>query len=178
MSVADFNMSVLECTTLPNMLLTWFFARSRVVPPREGDLEITENLIARFTKDLSDKSIYVSAITGSWGYRFSTLIEPFDEHHRRRQGIKTTILASETLYSPESILTFTEVLMRSLRKSAEAGGSAEALVATKRIYFGVGGGVEEFHKVLAEHGGKATEVWKSKGEGVGRVILKVVDAQP
>ena len=49
-----------------------------------------------------------------------------------------------------------------------------ALIAAKRVYFGVGGGVDEFLRVLGEMGGRGKVVWETGPEsGVGRVILEV-----
>ena len=48
----------------------------------------------------------------------------------------------------------------------------EILVAAKSFYFGVGGGVKQFEKVLDQHCLKYQTVDKHK-DGVGREILKV-----
>lgn len=64
--------------------------------------------------------------------------------------------------------------MGTLRATETAHRRATALIAAKRVYFGVGGGVDEFVKVLSEFGGRATCVWESEGPGVERVILEVV----
>ena len=47
------------------------------------------------------------------------------------------------------------------------------MVAAKKVYFGVGGGIDEFLKVLNELGGKGAMVWESKDEGVSRVIVEI-----
>ena len=137
----------------------------------KGDLEVTSELRSRFLENLVAKNIYVSGVSGSWGQDFSKLTQRF-EATEDRQDIRTLILASETIYSPSSIRAFTEVLMESLMEPENAG--AMALVAAKRIYFGVGGGVDEFMQVLKEMGGKGSLIRETEGAGVGRVILKVV----
>jgi len=83
------------------------------------------------------------------------------------------VLASETIYSLATLSSFVETLLSVLQTSIAGGTSAVGLVAAKKVYFGVGGGVDEFVRVLAEHDGKANVVWESKGAGVGRVILEV-----
>lgn len=166
-------MSVLESTTVPNLLLTWYFARSLSIPPKEGDLEVTESLLSGFLKDLSGTAICLTGISGSWGEAFCQLVKPFGDSHNRG-STEVFFLASETIYSPPSIRPFTEVLMRTLNVTKNAGKRATALIAAKRVYFGVGGGVNEFLKVLEEYHGRAAFVWESPGPGVGRVILEVV----
>lgn len=100
------------------------------------------------------------------------------------------MLASETIYSPGSIAVFTETLLDLLSlppgsKSPALGSTANAaaspaaapraLVAAKRVYFGVGGGVDEFLTALSSTDGVAREVWATEGEGagVGRVVIEV-----
>ena len=172
LSVADYNLSVLENATLPNLLLTWYFVQSVAVAEPAGDLEITPDLLSRFVKDLSDKDIYISGISGTWSKAFTDLLVPFRDSPRRSQ-IETVFLASETIYSPNSIQAFTQVLLKALRSAEETHGRGIALVAAKRIYFGVGGGVDEFLRVLNELGGKGATAWESKDNGVGRVIMEV-----
>ena len=140
--------------------------------PREGDLDITPSLLAHFQKDLSDMSIYLKGLSGSWGDDFCRLLNLHNDS-MLGENIEILLLASETIYSPSSIAPFTEVLMRTLRGAESAGGKAVALVAAKRVYFGVGGGVDEFLRVLKNISGKANAVWESAGPGIGRVILEV-----
>ena len=175
LSVADYNLSVLENATLPNLLLTWYFVQSAAVPEPAGDLAITPELLSRFVKDLSDKFIYISGISGTWSKEFADLLVPFQDSQRRSQ-IETVFLASETIYSPNSIYAFTQVLLKALRSAEETHGRGRALVAAKKVYFGVGGGVDEFLKVLSELGGKGVTAWESEENGVGRVIMEVQKA--
>ena len=172
LSVADYNLSVLESATLPNILLTWYFAQSLAVLEPAGDLEITAELLSRFVKDLSDRAIYIRCISGAWSEAFTDLLEPFQDFQRQSQ-LDTIFLGSETIYSPDSIHAFTQVLLKALKSAEETHGRGRALVAAKRIYFGVGGGVDEFLKVVSELGGKGTTAWEAKEGGVGRVILEV-----
>ena len=173
LSLADFNKSVLELSTAPNLLLTWYFARAEVAPPLEGDLEITPALLDRFISDLSAYRIKISFLSGSWGSAFSDCLKYFNGP-QLRPGMKTEFLASETIYSPASIHTFTEMLVKALENADKNGGCAKAFVAAKRIYFGVGGGVDEFVKSVQEFGCSAGEVWKRDPPGVAMVILDVV----
>ena len=172
LTLADYNQSVLELATIPNLLLTWHFARSSVASAPVGDLEITPDLLCRFLDDLSSKNIYVSGISGAWNHAFNDLVRPFDYVPRER-ATETIVLASETIYSPASIRDFSDTLLSVLGQGKSSSGTAIALVAAKRIYFGVGGGVDEFLKVLEGLGGVARTVWETEDTGVGRVIMQV-----
>lgn len=86
---------------------------------------------------------------------------------------QTLVLASETIYSPDTIPAFASTLFHLLTTAVRCGGRARAFVAAKRFYFGVGGGVDDFMAVLPGIGLRASVVWESGGEGPGRVILEV-----
>ena len=172
LTFADYNQSVLELATIPNLLLTWHFARSWVAPPPVGDLEITQDLLSRFLSDLSSKKIHVSGISGAWNHAFIDLVRPFD-HLQQRRATETIVLASETIYSPASIRAFSDTLLSVLVRGKASGGTAIAFVAAKRMYFGVGGGVDEFLRILEELGGGAKMVWETEDTCVGRVIMQV-----
>jgi protein-histidine N-methyltransferase len=73
------------------------------------------------------------------------------------------ILSSEGIYSPASLPQFTSVLVTCLR--------GQALVASKKVYFGVGGGVTEFLTELAKHNRTGSIVWE--GGQVTRVIIQI-----
>ncbi|KAL2036850.1 hypothetical protein N7G274_010393 [Stereocaulon virgatum] len=173
LTIADFNQSVLELATTPNILLTWYFARAEVAPPLEGDLDITPDLLNRFTRDLSAFRINISFLSGSWGSAFSHCLNNIVKSSIKPKS-QTEILASETIYSPDSIHAFTEVLVNALRNAASYGGCAKAFVAAKRFYFGVGGGVDEFIQGAREFGCDVGEVWKREPPGIATVILDVV----
>ena len=172
LTIADYNQSVLELATIPNLLLTWHFARSWVAAPPVGDLEITPDLLSRFISDLSLKNIHVSGISGAWNHAFNNLVKPF-EHLQGGRATETIVLASETIYSPASIRAFCDILLLVLGHGHAFGGTSIAFIAAKRIYFGVGGGIDEFLRILEELGGEAKMVWETEDTGVGRVIMQV-----
>ncbi|PGH35206.1 hypothetical protein GX50_01902 [[Emmonsia] crescens] len=128
------------------------------------------------------------------------------------RGTNLLILASETIYSPASLRAFSETLLALLRRGDELGfasaststsalplepvagpavtdknaspkSKTKALIAAKKVYFGVGGGVDEFLGVMRDVGrreGKAgdddffvKERVEVRDEGVGRVVLEV-----
>ena len=86
---------------------------------------------------------------------------------------KVLILASETIYSPVSLPVFTRTLLDILGQGYRRG---KALVAAKKVYFGVGGGVAEFETELRSQKGEARVVLDVEA-GVGRVVLDVKPAQ-
>ncbi|TFY53690.1 hypothetical protein EVJ58_g9314 [Rhodofomes roseus] len=123
----------------------------------------------------------------------------------RAGGPFDIVLTSETIYRPESL----PALVRVMRSAcAPADGLAEGtarmtirdtlgedgrapylcLVAAKRVYFGVGGGVAEFVKAVEEHSveegasapspqqsspsSKVETVWE-RTEGVKRIVMRV-----
>ncbi|MCJ1315448.1 hypothetical protein MMC15_000767 [Xylographa vitiligo] len=187
-TVADYNAQVLALATIPNLLLTFVSAQPVSQPwSTEGDLDISPALTSSFTTALQDAGIHISTISGAWGPTFLSLLSTTsidgranDENsaavHRPKM---TLILASETIYSPSSIREFTQTVLALLKANSQRPTDrAVALVAAKRVYFGVGGGVDEFLAVLAEMGGSARCVWDSSeadggGHGVGRCILEV-----
>ena len=79
------------------------------------------------------------------------------------------VLASETIYSPASLEVFTKTVLDIIRRSS----NSRILVAAKKVYFGVGGGVQEFMDVMRRQGGNVTPVLDVPGAGVGRVVLEV-----
>jgi len=160
---------VLELATIPNSFLAWYLTRHP--SPEQGDVDITAELLQQFHSDLSSHRISITAISGTWGAEFTSIISSLHPDPTHKSSSNTIILASETIYSPTSIRIFTETLITLL--STSTNGTVEAFVAAKRVYFGVGGSVDEFLHVLAEKGGEARTVFET-GEGVGRVILEVV----
>lgn len=190
--------------TLPNLILTWNHLNSSRQKPsastevtvasepekqnqekekekdEEEELEITPELLENFQQDLTKRGITVDFISGAWSPAFVDLVFSSSSTEERRDS-QTLVLASETIYSPSSLGAFSETLLALLQRSAATteASKSRALVAAKKVYFGVGGGVDEFLAVLKEasHGSDVdvNEVDIISG-GVGRVILEV--AQP
>ena len=122
-----------------------------------------------FLQDLSRRGITIHFISGAWSKAFVDLASPPPPHSGRR----TLILASETIYSPLSLGAFSETLLALLHRPSSSGC---ALVAAKKVYFGVGGGVDEFLDVLKDISSHPVEVECKKSietEGVGRLILQI-----
>jgi protein-histidine N-methyltransferase len=142
------------------------------------ELEITPSLLSTFSSTLSAHNITISFISGAWSPHFVSLVNSSFSHLSPSR--KTLILASETIYSPSSLPAFTEALGSLLQNNKD---EAVALVAAKRIYFGVGGGVADFISMAERKDMGVREVWATdegdavweggKRAGVERVILEV-----
>ncbi|KAL8851411.1 MAG: hypothetical protein Q9221_003682 [Calogaya cf. arnoldii] len=175
MVLADFNPAVLKLATMPNLLFNYMCHDESGDEGSHGHYANFNMWITDFQDFLVDKcNIKIRGISGSWGPGFSAMALP--EASETLNDV--LILASETIYSPTSTRAFTETLLDLLRRSEKAGGKARALVAAKRVYFGVGGSVNDFLDVLRELGGEAKVVWTKEGlgSGVGRCILEVTNA--
>ncbi|KDQ63440.1 hypothetical protein JAAARDRAFT_169261 [Jaapia argillacea MUCL 33604] len=197
----DYNESVLELVTLPNIILAWYFSPLSHVyksqhPSTEphplistpSDISLPHTLQSAFLSSLHSHNIQIRFFSGSW----STF------HTDRKYDV---VLTSETIYRAESLPSLVRLLSDACAdvKSADVGvyvdvemtGSRSngslCLVAAKLVYFGVGGGVEEFLKAVGAlssnkgqsvqsdggKGGKVETVWEKQG-GVARKIMHVL----
>lgn len=177
-TLADYNASVLRLVTLPNLLLVWALQHAPEAfdpaPPTisstsvsaddisnaAGDLDITPDLLARFTTSLASLGMPLTLISGPWHPIHLPALIPL----ARQQSL--LVLAAETIYSPASLESFSTTLLALLRK-VDRG---KALVAAKRVYFGVGGSVDEFKRVVSKGGGVVFEVENSGVEGCDRAL--------
>lgn len=182
MLLADYNEAVLRMCTFPNIFLTWYCtsrelleAESQAIKDEgesqdEGYVEITADLGLAFLDDLQKSGVELAFVAGSWGGDFVDIIEAItrersstlDASHQR------CILASETIYSPQTVDIFTQT-MTGLLQGTRA--PSQAIIAAKRIYFGVGGGVDEFKRRLPSTARLESE-WEG-GQGVGRWIGQI-----
>lgn len=144
----------------------------------DGDLEISPADHQNFKVSLAKHNIEISTISGAWGPKFVELVSseapPISSSPscpKLRQ--ETLVLASETIYSPSTIDSFVSTLLDLLAAAEAQGRTAKALIAAKKVYFGIGGGVDDFIAALQERGGQARIVWELEGEGVDREILEV-----
>ena len=208
-TLSDYNAAVLHLVTLPNFLLTWYrhvikSQNTSSTAITEGkttsgtqqsenneddyELDITPELVENFLQDLSYRGVTIDFISGAWSLGFvdlalSSSSSSQDNGIQSQTNTKTLILASETIYSPLSLGAFSETLLGLLRGSTSASrGGCRALIAAKKVYFGVGGGVDEFLSVLKDISNDYDGLvfrWKRNDEtgGVGRLILEVVESK-
>ena len=176
----DYNEDVLRLATLPNMLLTWWEMGGKSEKDkkmgsqcREAEMEdIDQTLTKKFTEDCRERGIFFDFVSGAWGGKIVDLIElpSIEEMPGTRKG-HLVIIASETIYDPSSLAAFAETVMGLLRK---ANGDKRAFLATKKVYFGVGGGMEDFIQEIYRRGGAVNQVLDNTEAGVGRVIIEVL----
>jgi protein-histidine N-methyltransferase len=180
LTLADYNSTVLHLVTLPNLLLTYAstlptdsfpFSPSSPNPftntaVTTGELDLTPALLSSFRATLESLPLTLTLVSGSWNPTpaFLALVPTAPE-------MNTFLLASETIYSPTALSAFAEVMIGLLGR-VRAG---KAVVAAKRVYFGVGGGVDEFRVECARLGAVAGEVEFEglEGEGVRRSLVEV-----
>ncbi|KAH9023926.1 hypothetical protein EDB84DRAFT_1564570 [Lactarius hengduanensis] len=161
----DYNRAVLEIVTFPNVLLAWYVsplaAQYRASAPdadsdsddgvtrgherRQGGLTVTPALRAAFTTSLDARRVCLRFFSGGW----TSL--------RAHWGARTGSLGP---------------FLGVLRAAIAGSGVTLCLVAAKVLYFGVGGGVREFVRVVEDEGGTVHTVWEHR-EGVGRRIMRV-----
>ncbi|KIW23284.1 uncharacterized protein PV07_11495 [Cladophialophora immunda] len=202
LTLCDYNADVLRLATAPNALLNYLFASGKLAPSldeggRDGDLDLEElggePFVNRTIQDMASDRISIDFISGGWGPEFLDLINPSSPRgsggtgQQHRPATNLLILASETIYSPSSIRAFSETVRALLsphsRRPETRTGLAKALppkawVAAKRVYFGVGGGVDEFVREMDALGGSTRVVMEIKDAGVGRVVLEVTPPAP
>jgi protein-histidine N-methyltransferase len=184
-TLTDYNEDVLRLVTVPNLLLNWVQAlseeRSQEVFGTEGnplrggeeehgELYLTPGLVEAFKKDLAGVGVTITLVSGSW-----VPVEKFLELVPSAPQLNTFVLGSETIYSPASCTAFTEAVTALMRRVK----TGKAVVAAKRVYFGVGGSVDGFRMECAEKGAVASEIEFEglDGEGEGGVRRCLVEVQ-
>ncbi|EEP76654.1 conserved hypothetical protein [Uncinocarpus reesii 1704] len=180
---ADYNAAVLKLVTFPNILLTWYTCCKNPTAEALSELEIDSSLLDSFRHDLSTRGITLSFISGGWSPCFVDLVASESSPTNQINTQETFILASETIYSPASIRPFAETVTALMRRktgfgsdSAQDKATARALVAAKKVYFGVGGGVDEFLETLKGVAGENLQVRQLNDigdQGVVRVVLEI-----
>ncbi|KAG1741561.1 uncharacterized protein EDB91DRAFT_1131145 [Suillus paluster] len=170
----DYNASVLELVTIPNIILTWYLSEAaetyRKSEEEQTDsasleLNMSDNLKDTFHQSLITYGVHLRFFSGSW--------DTFDL--RKLGGSYNLVLTSETIYCMESLPSLAAVM----RGACNAEGPTDTyqylcLVAAKVLYFGVGGGVAEFVRCVRDldTGGTVETVWE-KTQGVERRVMSV-----
>ncbi|KPI45041.1 Histidine protein methyltransferase 1 [Cyphellophora attinorum] len=181
LTLADYNADVLKLCTAPNTFL-------HLCPPKDApqrgalnlgheydyDLEEVQPQLNGIEDVLAEQHLSVDFVSGGWGKQFVDLVTSLEPSNSGSDAqLKRLILATETIYSPDTLPVFTSTLLSLLR---QARSGSRALVAAKQIYFGVGGGVAEFERELKTQDANAQlkSVWQCPyKDTVGRVILEV-----
>jgi protein-histidine N-methyltransferase len=138
---------------------------------KPGGLTVTRGLLDAFTASLDAHKVRLCFFAGSW----ASLREKLAHQGKPPYDI---VLASETIYRPQSLDAFLGVLRTTTATPAAVAVSDEVvqpplcLIAAKVLYFGVGGGVQGFVRAVEGENGTLRTVWEHR-EGVGRIIIQV-----
>jgi len=170
LGLADYNPSVLQLVTVPNILLTWAQLRSGSSWEPEGELDIDEELLHAFSAGLEQRNITLSFYSGAWSPEFVHLVTSTSRSRKEALDAPLLILGAETIYSPVALKSFTESLMTILH--LQDNSEAMALVAAKKVYFGVGGSIEDFCDALRARRGKVEQI-REEVDGVRRAVMEI-----
>lgn len=172
-TLADYNASVLRLVTLPNLLLNYALlihhdaSSNPLTTDSSGELDITPELISAFLAALDQAGVHINLISGPWSAALAALIPASGP------DMGSLILAAETIYSPASTVAFVDLVVLLLKRVK----MAKAVVAAKRMYFGVGGSVDALKEACRDQGAVAYEVENAgvvgMEQGVGRALVEV-----
>jgi protein-histidine N-methyltransferase len=147
--VADYNPSVLQLATMPNFILAWALAQRDACEAlknafdMEDELELVPEVVEAFKDFLEKRRISLTFLSGGWSPEFITLL--YDEAPDLDTPRNTLVLGAETIYSPFALESFTETIFRIMTQEKTHDDSVcETIVAAKKLYFGVGGSLDDF----------------------------------
>ncbi|KAI1109160.1 hypothetical protein F5Y14DRAFT_433486 [Nemania sp. NC0429] len=178
--LADYNPTVLQLVTLPNFILAWAIHHREEVPllseafSTEGELDLTPEIVEAFQAFLSAGKISLLFFSGAWSPEFVGLITNAQSHADGPGAEQATIIiGAETIYSPFALSSFLETTLALMQHEKSHGKVAEVLVGAKRLYFGVGGSLDDF-VVQFRARGAFVEQLREETEGVRRGVVRCV----
>jgi protein-histidine N-methyltransferase len=176
--LADYNPTVLQLVTLPNLVLAWAIHHRAELPllsdafTPDGELELTPEVVEAFQEFLSSRKISLFFFSGAWSPELVSMITSAenisDEPVAKRS---TVILGAETIYSPFALSSFLQTILALMQHEKAGGQGAEVLVGAKKLYFGVGGSLDDFI-VQARERGAMVEQLREETEGVRRGVVR------
>lgn len=166
LGLADYNPTVLQLVTLPNLILSWAQVKRHGSWELEGELEIDGTLLQEFQSSLRSYGIALSFFSGAWSPEFVRLVSQQIGFFPAR----LTVLGAETIYSPVALKSFAETLV-ALLKTIPAHEKT-AIIAAKKVYFGVGGSMEDFCDALRMDGMDVRQI-REESDGVRRAVVEV-----
>ncbi|KAI1334769.1 hypothetical protein F5Y15DRAFT_400304 [Xylariaceae sp. FL0016] len=176
--LADYNPTVLQLVTLPNFILAWALYQRAESPLlndaffTEGEFELTPQILEGFQNFLAARNISILFFSGAWSPEFVDLVNSADRSvSRAGKRQKTTILGAETIYSPFALNSFTQTIFSLMEHDKVNGCSSEALVGAKKLYFGVGGSLDDFITQARDRGANV-EILREEAEGVRRGVVR------
>ena len=179
LTLADYNPTVLELVTLPNFLLAWALlkrGKDDVLEDAfsmEGELELTEDVVKAFRHSLTSNQIELSFLSGAWSPDFVDILYSTSITPLAAENTTTLVMGAETIYSPFALDSFATTLLSILERERRErpNGSATAIVAAKKLYFGVGGSLDDFVNKMTGLGARVETVHE-ENEGVRRGVVK------
>ncbi|RGP61914.1 hypothetical protein FLONG3_10382 [Fusarium longipes] len=175
--LADYNPSVLQLVTLPNFILSWALNNAQLPALQEafsieGEVELGPDVLSSFQQFLQESNIALSFVSGAWSHEFVDLLYTLPSGNG--QPSNALLLGAETIYSPFALQAFLETLFLILeRERAAEGSEAGAYVGAKRLYFGVGGSLDDFIDRARQKGAKVEQL-REEAEGVRRGVVQCV----
>ncbi|KAL7930922.1 hypothetical protein V8C35DRAFT_130863 [Trichoderma chlorosporum] len=176
--LADYNPSVLRLVTLPNFVLAW--ALHNTPDPVlqdafniEGELELSPSIVQAFEHFLSSSGIHLSFISGAWSPEFISCLYDLPAFSSGVPAPITLMVGAETIYSPFALQAFTQTVFTILERESGSGATAAAYVAAKRLYFGVGGSLDDFIEAARSKGATVSEL-REECDGVRRGVVHCV----
>lgn len=178
--LADYNPSVLRLVTLPNFLLAWALHSSTHEPALadaftiDGELELSPAILQAFETFLSSSGIHLSFVSGAWSPEFIGCLYDLPAFSAAESPApRTLMIGAETIYSPFALQAFAQTVFAVLERERASGATAAAYVAAKRLYFGVGGSLDDFVDLARSKGATVTEL-REESEGVRRGVVHCV----
>lgn len=139
----------------------------------DGELELSAEVLAAFQEFLRARKITLEFFSGGWSDEFVALLSSKDsEETSSVPNRDTIILGAETIYSPFALDSFTHTIFTLMGLEQKRGNNAEALVGAKRLYFGVGGSLDDFVAKSRNLGAHVEQV-REETEGVRRGVVRV-----
>ncbi|KAI1307829.1 hypothetical protein F5Y03DRAFT_351997 [Xylaria venustula] len=176
--LADYNPTVLQLVTLPNFILAWAIHHRERLPllsdafSPEGELDLTPEILDAFQEFLMTRELSLRFFSGAWSPEFVTMLTNTPDTVDISTTEKATIfMGAETIYSPFALSSFLQTILALMQNEKARGTVAEVLVGAKRLYFGVGGSLDDF-VVQARGRGALVEQLREEIEGVRRGVVR------
>lgn len=166
LSLADYNPAVLQLVTLPNLILSWAQITRRDSWEADGELDLDAAVIQEFLTSLRSCGVKLFFFSGAWSPELVNLITIT----MGSGPAHLTILGAETIYSPAALRSFADTLASLLEAMPE--GEKTSLIAAKKVYFGVGGTMEDFCDAMRERSHEVIQI-REESDGVRRAVVEV-----
>ncbi|UKZ78056.1 hypothetical protein TrVFT333_005790 [Trichoderma virens FT-333] len=139
----------------------------------EGELELSPSIVQAFEQFLSSSGIDLSFISGAWSPEFISCLYDLPAFSTGLPAPTTLMVGAETIYSPFALQAFTQTIFTILEQERGSGATAAAYVAAKRLYFGVGGSLDDFIEAARSKGATVSEL-REESEGVRRGVVHCI----